>query len=48
VFTYFNAFVSIFRDWFRRIWMRQRGWRVGFPQVSGTTQITLSSVSVIR
>ena len=37
----FNAIVSTFRDWFRRIQMRPTGWRVPFAQ-SSAMQITLS------
>lgn len=45
----FNAVVSTFRDWFRRIRMRPTDWRVAFAQ-SAAVQITLSTVqlSVMR
>lgn len=43
--VYFNT-VSTFRDWFRRIVMRLRGWRVSFRDSSDTTLINDGPVKV--
>ena len=40
---HFNTTVWSFREWFRRIGMRQRGWRVGFAHSSAIAQIIPSS-----
>jgi hypothetical protein len=46
VVTHFIAIVSTFRDWFRLIEMRPRGWSIGFSQFPAIAQITLSSVKI--
>jgi hypothetical protein len=41
VFTHFNTTVLMYRDWFRRIGTKPRGWGVGLPHCLPTGQIYL-------
>jgi hypothetical protein len=46
--TNFNTIVSTFRDWFRRVGMSARGWRIVFPHSRGTALVSVRSETLLQ